>query len=156
MYEKNKTVIDHRNPDILSSELNLFHGTTLESIDKICKHGFSRSFCGKNGTLFGKGVYFTIYAEYSNKFASSLNPPVLASETSTDEPKLNKFKHMILARVLVGMFEKGNPATIEPGIRPDGNQYDSTVNDVDNPSIYVIYRDYRAYPDYLIEYEVSS
>ena len=36
----------------------LFHGTDQETVPKIIEMGFNRSFCGKNATRFGKGVYF--------------------------------------------------------------------------------------------------
>ena len=36
----------------------LWHGTNAEVMDKILQQGFNRSFCGKNATAYGKGVYF--------------------------------------------------------------------------------------------------
>lgn len=36
----------------------LWHGTNVEVMDKILQQGFNRSFCGKNATAYGKGVYF--------------------------------------------------------------------------------------------------
>ena len=36
----------------------LFHGTDTETASKIVAQGFNRSFCGKNMTQYGKGVYF--------------------------------------------------------------------------------------------------
>ncbi|RMC22812.1 hypothetical protein DUI87_00183 [Hirundo rustica rustica] len=41
-----------------AAERVLFHGTTAASSREICLHGFNRSFCGKNATLYGLGVYF--------------------------------------------------------------------------------------------------
>lgn len=32
-----------------SVERILYHGTTEQSSREICRHGFNRSFCGKNG-----------------------------------------------------------------------------------------------------------
>ena len=34
----------------------LFHGTDEDTVPKITSMGFNRSFCGKNATMFGKGV----------------------------------------------------------------------------------------------------
>ena len=34
----------------------LWHGTNVEVMDKILQQGFNRSFCGKNATMYGKGV----------------------------------------------------------------------------------------------------
>ena len=36
----------------------LFHGTDQDTVPKIYQQGFNRSFCGKNATMYGKGVYF--------------------------------------------------------------------------------------------------
>lgn len=36
----------------------LWHGTNIEVMNKILQQGFNRSFCGKNATAYGKGVYF--------------------------------------------------------------------------------------------------
>lgn len=43
----------------------LWHGTNAEVMDKILQQGFNRSFCGKNATAYGKGVYFARDAAYS-------------------------------------------------------------------------------------------
>lgn len=43
----------------------LWHGTNVEVMDKIIQQGFNRSFCGKNATAYGKGVYFARDAAYS-------------------------------------------------------------------------------------------
>ena len=59
---------------------------------------------------------------------------------------------MILSSVLVGVYKVGDPVMKDPPLRNDGNQYDSTVDSLINPSIFVIYRDYRAYPNYIINY----
>jgi poly [ADP-ribose] polymerase 10/14/15 len=68
-------------------------------------------------------------------------------------PNTNSFS-MILSSVLVGVYEIGNAEMKDPPIRNDGSnkQYDSTVDCLMNPSIFVIYKDYRAYPTYIINY----
>merc|ERR1719324_1192949 len=43
----------------------LFHGCPGDIVDKILQQGFNRSFCGKNATFYGKGVYFARDAKYS-------------------------------------------------------------------------------------------
>lgn len=42
----------------IENEMTLYHGTTSESVDSICKNGFNRSFCGKNGRLCSHEIYF--------------------------------------------------------------------------------------------------
>lgn len=56
-------------------------------------------------------------------------------------------------RVLVGIFQKGKENQKVPEAQPSGEQYDSTVDDDKNPSIFVIYRDQRAYPEFLYEFK---
>jgi len=38
----------------------LWHGSNVETVGKILNQGFNRSFCGKNATAYGKGVYFAV------------------------------------------------------------------------------------------------
>ncbi len=38
----------------------LFHGAEKATILKINRNSFTRSFCGKNTTAYGKGVYFAV------------------------------------------------------------------------------------------------
>lgn len=63
---------------------------------------------------------------------------------------------MFLARVLVGEYTTGKgsyrkPPAIDPAA-PYGRCYDACVNDMSNPSIYVIFNSAQCYPEYIIEY----
>jgi len=40
--------------------------------------------------------------------------------------------------------------------KPNGNFYNSCVNNVENPTIFVVFHDDQSYPEYLIEYESKS
>ena len=59
-------------------------------------------------------------------------------------------------KVLVGDYTLGNPAYVRPPPRdpnkPYQDLYDSVVNDVQNPSIFVTFEKNQSYPEYLIEY----
>jgi hypothetical protein len=114
-------------------EYKLFHGTSYDIIEKICKKGFNRSYCGINGVSFGCGVYFAKESKYSQKYA---------------KPNKKKEYCMILSRVLVGSYENGNPTMKEPN-----DQFDSTVDCIQSPTIFVVYNDFQAIPDYLIYYK---
>lgn len=50
----------------------LWHGTNKEVMFKIMQQGFNRSFCGKNATVYGKGVYFARDSSYSSSTAYSV------------------------------------------------------------------------------------
>ncbi|KAM4714714.1 protein mono-ADP-ribosyltransferase PARP14-like [Anableps anableps] len=53
-------------------EMLLYHGTSAESCYCIERNRFDRSYAGKNATLYGKGVYFAVNANYS---ANRYSPP---------------------------------------------------------------------------------
>ena len=58
-----------------------------------------------------------------------------------------------MCKVLVGECVKGDRSMIEPPEKPYSSDiYDSTVNDVNNLAIVVIYHDAQAYPEYLITF----
>ena len=62
-------------------------------------------------------------------------------------------KYMYLARVAVGEFCKGESGMRAPPPQPatgDLLPYDSTVNNMGSPDMYVAYHDAQAYPEYLI------
>ncbi|XP_068017174.1 protein mono-ADP-ribosyltransferase PARP10 isoform X2 [Melanerpes formicivorus] len=120
----------------------LFHGTTEGCSREICLHGFNRSFCGRNGTLYGLGVYFAVSAALSAR--DQFSPP---------SPDGSKF--IFMAQVLTGDYVKGSPGLRAPPLRAQpGNcpprRYHSVVNSSQRPSIFVIFNDTQAYPQYLI------
>ncbi|CAD5119719.1 DgyrCDS8314 [Dimorphilus gyrociliatus] len=128
----------------------LFHGTTHEAAESIAREGFNRSYCGKNATMFGRGVYFAIDSCYST---NPLYSP----------PKEDGTSVMFLGRVLIGLSIQGDsgmkyPPRIADKTSKEFNptQYNSTVNDMTFPGIYVVYKDCQAYPQYLIAFKRSK
>jgi len=120
-------------------ERHLWHGTNIEVLEKIVQQGFNRSFCGKNATFFGKGVYFARDASYSTNKTYAV-------------PDQNGVQHMFYVRVTVGEYCKGVKDALTPDVREGLNLYDTTVNNVADPSIFVTYHDAQAYPEYLIKF----
>ena len=49
MYKVSKRLVSERNEPGTINERFLFHGSDASSIDSICRFGFNRSYCGKNG-----------------------------------------------------------------------------------------------------------
>mmetsp|Transcript_7127 Transcript_7127/g.16685 ORF Transcript_7127/g.16685 Transcript_7127/m.16685 type:complete len:1479 (-) Transcript_7127:954-5390(-) len=128
----------------------LWHGTNVEVMDKIMQQGFNRSFCGKNATVYGKGVYFARDASYSAYPTYSV-------------PDKNNHQYIMACRVTVGEYCPGVQNAMTPDIRDPQTHalYDSSVgllhgDNMSNPSIYVTYHDAQAYPEYLIEFKLSS
>ena len=64
---------------------------------------------------------------------------------------------MFLARVFIGNSCAGSENTKRPPPlntkRPEGDLYDSCVNDTRDPSIYVIFDRDQCYPEFLIKYK---
>ena len=118
----------------------LFHGTDEGTVDKIIQQGFNRSFCGKNKTTYGKGVYFASDASYSSKRRYSI-------------PNALGVQHMFLCRVIVGAYCKGVKNALTPAVRHGSLLFDTTVDNMANPSIYVTYNDAQAYPEYLVRFK---
>jgi hypothetical protein len=118
----------------------LFHGTSEEVVSNIVAEGFNRSFCGKNATVFGKGVYFALDIHYS-------------SHSVYSPPNAHGRKHIIASKVLVGDFCQGKYDQVAPDFKPNSTKrFDTTVNDEQYPTIYVAYKDMQAQPDYLITF----
>ena len=88
-----------------------------------------------------KGVYFARDSSYSHR------------NTSLDG---NGYCYIYLTRVLTGEYTVGNRSMVTPPAKNAKiNQhvlFDSTVNNVGNPTIFVVYTDYQNYPAYLITY----
>ena len=92
-------------------------------------------------TVYGKGVYFARDASYSARDQYSPRDA-------------NNNKYIFLAKVLTGEFVVGNSNCVTPPPK-SGNGltlYDSVVDNASNPSIFVIFGDAQAYPDYLITF----
>ncbi|XP_039890938.1 protein mono-ADP-ribosyltransferase PARP12 isoform X7 [Simochromis diagramma] len=121
-------------------EEKLFHGTDSKFADTICHHNFDWRICGTHGTSYGKGSYFARDARYSHNYTGD-----------TD------VRDMFISRVLVGDFTKGSSDYRRPPSKDGGdiNFYDSCVDDVMNPSIYVVFEKHQIYPEYLIKYKTT-
>ncbi|XP_040288065.1 protein mono-ADP-ribosyltransferase PARP10 [Bufo bufo] len=123
-------------------ERTLYHGTTENGAKEICHHGFNRSFCGKNATFYGHGVYFAIESTMSAR--DKYSPPSSAGN-----------KYILVAQVLTGEFALGKEDMKTPPIKPGTvgevpQRYDSLVDHLQSPAIFVIFNDTQAYPQYLI------
>ncbi|XP_055009278.1 protein mono-ADP-ribosyltransferase PARP12 isoform X2 [Boleophthalmus pectinirostris] len=122
-------------------EKKLFHGTDPKFVDTICATNFDWRVCGVNGTSFGQGSYFARDASYSHRYTGDSDP-----------------RSMFVSRVLVGEFTKGSSEYRRPPSKDGGdvNLFDSCVNNITTPSIFVIFEKHQIYPEYLLQYEPKS
>lgn len=68
----------------------------------------------------------------------------------------NGYKYMYLTRVLVGEYTVGKKGILTPPVKDPCNltdSYDTVVDDVSNPSIFVVFYDWQCYPEYLITFQ---
>lgn len=93
------------------------------------------------GTLYGQGVYFARRAS-------------LSVQDRYSPPDAQGYKAVFVARVLTGDYVQGHKGLRVPPLRdPTGDmplRYDSTVDCLAQPSIFVIFHDTQALPTYLI------
>jgi hypothetical protein len=123
----------------------LFHDTSEDNVNKIVAQGFNRNFGFRDVnpnalTMYGKGVYFAVNSSYSSAHRYS-------------EPNTRGEQHMFLCRVLAGEYSKGEEDQDTPGVRRGTELYDSTVDDLENPEIFVTYHDSQTYPEYLVTFK---
>ncbi|KAM4561029.1 poly(ADP-ribose) polymerase family member 14-related sequence 1 isoform 2-T2 [Fundulus diaphanus] len=124
-----------------NNERRLFHGTSESTVPTINKHGFNRSYAGKNATCYGKGAYFAVNASYS-------------SSDTYSRPNQNGEKFMYLCRVLTGDHALGQQNLIAPPSKGSGvDLYDSVVDNMTTPSMFIVFHDTQAYPEYLITFK---
>ncbi|XP_078059583.1 uncharacterized protein LOC144485241 [Mustelus asterias] len=129
---------------------HLFHGTSAESASSIGCHNFDPGLSGRNGCLYGRGSYFATRARYSHEFALPVRPRRLS-------PRRVPLLHMFLAKVLTGRSALGSrnapgPPSLAPA-QPAGGRFDSCVNSLDRPTIYVLFDSAQCYPYWLIQYQ---
>ncbi|EMP24285.1 Poly [ADP-ribose] polymerase 14 [Chelonia mydas] len=123
----------------LPGELNerlLYHGTQPENRHSIQEIGL-RITCRKVG-IYGQGLYFAAEAARLADYA---------------KPDAHGHCFMFQVRVLTGQFTQGKEDMVLPPEKPDGGgRYDSVVNMVSHPSIFVTFFDDLTYPEYLITF----
>merc|ERR1719229_1041256 len=121
------------------NKVELFHGTKSQPVmDIVQKEGFRKEF--NTAAAYGKGTYFARDARYSIGYSHK------------DAQSVYK---MFLCSVLAGEWTKGTQAyelKSWPKKQSDGLLYDSLVDNVQAPSIYVIHEDVRALPKYIIHF----
>nr|XP_015195989.1 PREDICTED: TCDD-inducible poly [ADP-ribose] polymerase-like [Lepisosteus oculatus] len=122
-------------------ERHLFHGTAGEAVRGICKHGFDPRLSGKHAAVFGLGTYFTRSASLANRYAL---------------PDPQGAHYLFLSKVLVGRWAQGKASLRRPpALQPDNpasDLYDSCVDRVADPSIYILFDSDQCYPYFLLTY----
>ncbi|XP_026521207.1 poly [ADP-ribose] polymerase 14-like [Notechis scutatus] len=139
-YQVKKKQIETKNGHE-NNEKVLFHGTPHDTLVPIYQNGFNRSYAGKNAAMIGNGTYFAVNSNYS------------AMDTYST-PDQNGRKYMYVARVLTGDYCIGRSGQITPPSKNNDafDLYDSVTDNMNQPSMFVIFHDVQAYPEYLITF----
>ena len=94
-----------------------------------------------SATSYGKGVYFAVKSGYSvhNTFAT---------------PDASGLKRIYQTLVLAGDYTVGNQTLIVPPENPAklGSAFDTVVDDLNSPNIFVVFADNQVYSEYLITF----
>lgn len=128
-------------------KLNMYHGTREENVLGIARNNFDWRLSNKNvEALYGDGVYFSNSSNYSDDYATK-------SENDGE-------KNMFIASVLVGEYTQGCRGLKHPPVKSvsqNGEEifFDSCVDDVLNPRIFVIFDFNNVYPSFLIKYKTE-
>ncbi|RXN18966.1 poly [ADP-ribose] polymerase 14-like protein [Labeo rohita] len=93
-----------------------------------------------SATVYGHGTYFAVNASYS-------------AQTMYAVPAADGTQLMFVARVLTGHYAQGQADMRTPPVRVAPDLYDSVVDDEVNPSMFVVFHDCQAYPEYLITFK---
>ncbi|XP_030211514.1 uncharacterized protein LOC115543102 [Gadus morhua] len=144
-------LIKMRNGGRYVAERKLFHGTDSKFINAICCSNFDWRICGTNGTAYGKGSYFARDASYSHKYIGNAST----------------VRSMFVSRVLVGHHTWGDASYVRPPSKDGGDTlikgalsrrtfYDSCVDDIHSPSIFVVFDRPQIYPEFLLTYKEKA
>ncbi len=91
---------------------------------------------------YGRGVYFAVESSYSahDKYAV---------------PDSSGLQYMFVCTVIIGEYTKGNKdMRTAPPLTPGSNEvFDTLVENVKSPTIFVALTDAQAYPEYLITFK---
>ncbi|XP_034532885.1 protein mono-ADP-ribosyltransferase PARP14-like isoform X2 [Notolabrus celidotus] len=122
-------------------EKSLYHGTSAEACNCIERDKFDRGYTGAHGARYGKGVYFAVNADYSARTFSPADASGL--------------KRLYVARVLTGRYTVGDPSL--KAAPPRGSDptdcFNSVVDNMQRPTMFVVFHDDQAYPEYLITFK---
>jgi len=123
-------------------QMDLWHGTDADVISTILLENFDFRLAGSRvGALWGSGSYFALDAKTSLSYCSA---------GKSGQPTLK----MLLVNVVVGNYCLGAKGMKRPPVIPNTNQlYDSVVDDVKKPTMFVTFDRYAQYPRFVVEFK---
>ena len=101
----------------------------IQHIRVVIKQFLHYFFC--SGAAFGRGIYFSTNASFSARCA--------VADAAGD-------RRMYVARVAIGQFTTGDRSMLVPPRKYGRISFNSVVDNIQNPSIYVMFYDNQYYP----------
>ena len=124
-------------------ERQLFHGLSPSHVDITCKKNFNWRLYGQEAAVLGHGAHFTVDARRATQ------------SSPADEARS---RYVFLADVLVGSFALGAPMLLGPPQKcpedPASDFYDSCVDALECPAVFVVFDADQFYPSFLIRYKL--
>ena len=111
--------------------------------------------------MYGEGVYFSNDSSYSLGYCGNHNgfKAGTLSPYSIRNRRVGSFQ-MYTVKVLLGDFTKGYKGMKTAPSKNDPKNpnllYDSVVDNMDMPKIFVIFIDHQCYPEYLITFDFNT
>ena len=151
-YAIRKQFMNQSNPPGTKNERWLYHGCRKSDSLMICSSGFMQNDYAhmiKHGSLdkealYGEGKYFAIKASY-------------AAHPFYSPADRSGHRCLFLARVLTGEYTLGSAGLKAPPQKKSSKGkvilYDSVVDNMDSPEVFVVFSDAQCYPEYLITFK---
>ncbi|XP_058050723.1 protein mono-ADP-ribosyltransferase PARP9 isoform X1 [Ahaetulla prasina] len=117
----------------------LYHHVPAQYCSLVCKTGFQKTYSSSQDQKYGAGIYF------------KKNPRKLIADTR-EKCEMDHLICMFEAEVVTGSYTRGNRRYVAPPLINASSMklYDSVVDDIHNPEIFVIFNKEQALPLYLL------
>eukprot|EP00055_Hartaetosiga_balthica_P008489 m.31804 g.31804 ORF g.31804 m.31804 type:complete len:1756 (-) comp6336_c0_seq1:1735-7002(-) len=137
-----------------ANEQWMFHGSRQTNPMSIAKEGFDDHFARPG--MLGKGAYFADSVDYSDGYAYTITTqhsfPSSLQYSPYRSQQPSQAQQMFVARVLCGRVQEVTPSSSSQTILHPESGYHSVGGYVGRTNAIVVYRNDRAYPEYLVTY----
>jgi len=120
------------------NELRLYHGSRANACDVILRDGFDIRVAAMTGAI-GAGIYFATHSSTSTGYCTA---------------GTNGYMQMLVCRVTLGATTPGRNGLRRPPPK-NTSKPDILYDSVSGSGMYVVFDNYQAYPEYLIEFKLQ-